>query len=121
YYVRCREMSFASGVDPLVDDMLTRQYRDWRHLRHQRRDSVAVLQEFASLGAAMADTLFDLHGARQLTEVEKKTKITMDAAAVSQREAVLERSITFENLILYSVAEFPSLRVSQSTSRLLLE
>jgi hypothetical protein len=120
YYVRCQEMGFLSGTDRVVDDILSRQYRDWRNLRHKPLDSTEVSLGFAELDSAMAETFFELDSVVAMTLQSRQEKLGKDVTTVSFREELLNRELTYENLIAYTVEMFPSLPISREYTQALL-
>lgn len=121
YYVKSIPMGATSDADPFVNDILARQYRDWRHLRHQPSDSLEVLRTIAEMASVMADTY---------TEILELTRKSSDQAAAIIHESrdeesnfsrLLGRPIEYETIIAYCVELHPTLPVSRSWTRVLLD
>jgi cobaltochelatase CobT len=85
YFVKCLELDLKSGVDSLVDDILSRQYRGWRGLRHTSADSMELLREFAELAAAIADTFFEIQEASKLSPKLKAEQVDRTHQARSEK------------------------------------
>lgn len=98
--------------DYVVNDILSRQYRDWRDLRHKPLDSTDVAREFANLASIMADTFFELSELATLDHDSKENKLQYGLRSVSQYSRVLDMPLSYDNLILYAVELWPDLPVS---------
>jgi len=120
YYVKCREMTAKSGIDPVVDDILSRQYRDWTALRYKPLESVEILKEFAGLASAMAETFFEISEAAKLSTTSSADKVGKDLRTLDYQDQLLDREINYENLVSYTVEMFPQLPVSREWTREML-
>jgi TIR domain-containing protein len=121
YYVTCRELTKPNRADPLANDISSRQYRDWRHLRHKPRESTEVMLEFSELASIMAETFFELQEASELRPELKTREITKGRTAADYFEQLLDREISYDNLIAYAVQVYPNLTVSRDWTRELLK
>jgi hypothetical protein len=120
YYVRCREMALRQNADPLVNDIQSRQYRDWRELRHKTMNSTEVLQQFAALASVMADTFFEINEAASLSVEARSTRIAQNQETLVYQEELLDKEVTYENVVAYTIETFPGMPVSREWTRELL-
>jgi hypothetical protein len=121
YYVKCRELVAGANSDPIVKDILSRQYKDWRNLRNKPADSTDVLLKYAELASEMADSFYEIIEASRLSDASKAKQLDKDIRAIDRLEHLLDREISYDSLVAYAVEFFPDLPVSREWTSALLE
>lgn len=107
YYIRCKQIETKIAGDSVVDDVLTRQYRDWRHLRHHNINN-DIMREFAQLALDITLT------------IEKMDGIPPNKEEALYYDTLLDKPLNFENLIAYTALRFANKPVSEQWTRRLL-
>ncbi len=120
YYVKCLEMSYPTGKDQIVDDILSRPYRDWRGLRHKPVDSHDLLKEFADLASIMADAFFEIQDLLSKDKGDIPNIIEGGRSSSGYFDQLLDQTISYESLVAYAVEIHPDLPVSRAWTRQLL-
>mgnify|MGYP001810424552 CR=1 FL=1 len=114
YYVRCRELLNENNTDPIVDDIASRQYRDWRDLRHRPQNSPEILQKFAQLALEISDSYFEINNNLLQSPSIKQQNLQKANESRNRLNELFARPITFDNVVAYSVELFPDLPVSRA-------
>ena len=113
YYVRCNEIERRIVDDDIVGDILSRQYRDWRALRHQHWDNSDVRRSVSDLADSVAQVYFDLNDTLALNENDRRVKIVSDQKRQSMIADILTRGINYENVVLYAFEKWPDRPISR--------
>jgi hypothetical protein len=120
YYVKSFEMEKKRDSDEVVKDILERQFRDWRTLRHRQKDDSELLRTFAELASTISDVYFEIVQLASLNQPDRAKKLRVAVQTVSFITQILERRIDYDSIIAYSVEMWPHLPVSPRWTRELL-
>jgi hypothetical protein len=83
-------------------------------------NSTEVLQQFAALASVMADTFFEINEAASLSLESRSTRIAQNQETLVYQEELLDKEVTYENVVAYTIETFPGMPVSREWTRELL-